>query len=436
MDGGPVQQSVHYDGMGEAIELEDVRKLSGDSGCDILTDKNNSFDFDDDALTDCDSDDGFNEELDYSKYNDLKHEYLSMVLNANRDPLEPGSGEQKPSVYREDTSEQIMRLDTDSGIETIEDKYSNIGKFDDVIGQQDSPFIEISPNRVYKRKINGGIEVNITESSVVAYNCALWTEGSAEPFDSTWLRNQAYVTDMLTDPLMPGLREILLTCKIHEWCECLIRPEAAFGKLGAMPRIPPNATIFCLIEIIKVVQRDQLPTISGDNLNKDAANGCLSFRDLFDASDLARKRGNYYYEQSNYKAALQRYRSGIRIIEATIYKNEDEEKSAKELLLKLYSNSARSCNRIGSNRLALTFCKEALMLDDTNLKVLYNKMRAWEGLSHYDRAIGVARRAMELSKDAKSYKSFERCKEELKIKLVEEERNRDNLYRLMAQAVV
>lgn len=438
-----LKQALEYNRKNKrfAVAPEDVIKLSSESGCDIkLMDRDHPVLVDDDAPSDYESDESLDDGPKYvtkhTKLNDLKHEYLSMVLNANRDPMKPGPEEQKTDHYRDDISESYTKFDAECGAERIKEKYGKLGKYDDMLQQQDNPFVEISPGRVYKRKLSHGIETNVTETSVVAYNCALWSEGSVDPFDSTWLRHQAYITDLATDPLLPGLRELLLTCKKNEWCEALIRPEAAFGRLGAMPRIPPNATIFCLIEMIRVVQRDQLPPVPGDDLEVELARGQVAFEDLYKASDLARKRGNYYYEQNQYKAALQRYKSGIRILEAIIYKDESEERKAQDLLLKLYSNCSRTCTQIGSFRLALTFCKEALMLDNTNLKVLYNRMQAWDGLGHPDRAISVARRAMELSKDAKSFKKFERCKQELENKLVKDEKERDNLYRLMGQAYV
>lgn len=430
-----------FDNQGKrfAVSASDVEKVNSDSGCEIkLRGRNRVLMLDDDTPSDYESDGDLDEGLKFmtnqGKLSSLKVEYLSMVLNANRDPSKPGPDSTESSEpFIEDPVGACLTV-AEKHLERIRQQYSKPATFETLLEQQEDPFVKLASGNVFKRVLSGGLEIKITDTSVVAYNCALWSENCNEPFDSTWLRHQTIVTDLEEDHLMPGLRELLLTCKKNEWCEAIIRPDAAFGRLGAMPRIPPNATIFCLLEIVKVIPRDQLPPVPGDAGGERR----VTFQDLYDASDLARKRGNYYHDQKQYKAAMQRYKTGIRILEAITYKDEKEENKANELLSRLYVNAARVCCLTGSCRLALSFCKEALMLDPTNMKIYHNKMRAWDLMGHTERALHVARRAMELSKDKrdKVFKSFEREMMKLKEKLIKDEKDRANLYKLMSQACI
>lgn len=425
--------NIDIEGKKLAVSAQDIRKLYNADGCQLqmVTDRVHNLDDSVESETDdyIQQEDG-QEAISLQKDERVKREYLSLILNANRDPVKPSA----KCRFRELQEEQDGECETNTlgdrniGIHRM---YENVGNYEDYMKK--NSFEEVSPERVYKKKRVFGVELPVKQSSLVIYNCALWTEHSKDPFDSTWLRRSVITTNLATDSILPGLQELLLTTKKGEICEAFIRPQAAFGPLGAMPRIPPNATIFCLLEVVKVITEDKMSILAR---NPNTNDGGLTFEDFYMASDEARRRGNYYFDQEQYKTALQRYRSGIRLLEAVTLKNEQEEDRAKELLLKLYNNCARTANANGDPRLALAACKQASEINNMVPKTYWHRMTAWNKKGHLDRALGIARCAMQLFQDPKINKPFQRAAEELKFRIQKEKTDADNLHRLMGRALL
>jgi len=444
------------DGCQLQVVTDKVLKLEDDDGVDDEDEINNSFDDnngDQFFVDDIHADSNINNR---SKLDRKKREYISLVLNANNDPIKPGAQPRFKNFHHQDSSENNGNESAQNfDIINLKEKYlgihqlyKDLGSYEEYMSK--NPFVEIVPGLVYKmtRSPGAGKHSQVTEDSMVIYNCALWTENSKEPFDSTWLRRTTLVTHLSTDSILPGLRELLLTTQEREFCEAFFGPEVAFGPLGAMPRIPPNATVFCLLQVVRVVNQDKLQKLlkasSGTDTqvdNDDATYGSesgsgLNFEDFFEASNEARQRGNYYYEHDEYKVALQRYKSAIRLLEGFSYKNENQESQAKDLLVKLYNNCARTLNALGDPRGALGACKQASQIDDMVPKTYYHRMTAWAKKGHLDKALGVARRAIQLFPDQKVSKPFIRAAEEYKLRMQQEQVESDQLYRLMGRALV
>ena len=444
--------AIDIEGKQLVFSSKDIDKLTTPDGCQlqIVTDKvHKLYDDDDDDDDDGGCGDGNNSDIDDMFDNEhkedpeldkklredrMRREFISLVLNANRDPIKPGT-KTRFKEYREDVMDGEFECDTrnlENSHIGIHRMYENMGKFDDYMAKNN--FQEISPGRVYKLKRVSGVQLPVTNVDLVMYNCALWTENSKEPFDSTWLRRTTITTHLATDSILPGLHELLATCSKGELCEAFIRPEAAFGRLGVMPRIPPNATIFCLLEVVKVVTRDKYDAIV---LHSNEGDRGLVFEDLYQASDEARRRGNYFYEQGQYRTALQRYKSAIRLLEGSTYKDKAEESKAHDLLIKLYNNCARTANAIGNPRLALAACKQARMISDMDPKTHWHRMTAWDKKGHPDRALGVVRRAMQLFEhDANIVRTFQKAADDLKIKIQKGQIELDDLHRLMGRALL
>jgi len=435
--------NIDIEGKNLACSGKDLEKLSTLDGCPLKLVTQRVYNLDDEAISG-DEDASFDEDnaaclTKHAKEERMKREYISLVYNSNRDPIKPGTQAKFKRIGTDeedgDVEEEI--IDGTSAIDSwrrINRRYERLGSYEDSLKNESNSFEEISPGRVFKRRLTTGAGPLVSEDTLVIYNCAFWTENCKEPYDSTWLRHNTLITDIANDPILPGLRELILTTRQGEWCEAFIRPEAAFGMLGAMPRIAPNATLFCLLEIVKTITKDKLSLLSNNPARAQEAG--VGFQDFYNVSDEARMRGNYFYDQKQYRAALQRYKSGIRILEALTFKDEQEEKKASLLLMKLYNNCARAANASGDPRLALAACKLASEIDDMDPKTHWNRMNAWKIKGHLDRALGVSRRAMQLFPDPKTNKLFFREAEELKRRIQIEKIELDDLHRLMGRAIV
>lgn len=424
----------------------DVDKLTKPEGCTLrmVGGMNHSIDDDDDGYSDEDQD--FDDEIpvgltEQAKFERMKKEFISLTLNSNRDPIKPGNRSSLKRFFAQeedpdDEGDFKRSFSSHDDVNHIHRSFTSTLIFDELIADTTKGFEEVSSGRIFKRISRASVGKAVTEDSLVFYHCAFWSEKSSDPFDSSWVRHSVIATDMENDSILPGLYELLLTMKEGESCEALIRPEAAFGVLGAMPRIPRNATIFCLCEVVKIVSKDQLTMLSRNP--KAAQQDGATFEDFFEASNQARMRGNHFFEKKHYSAALQRYKSGIRILEALTYKDKPEEDKAKGLLVRLYNNAAKAANNLGNPRLALSACKQArLITHGEDPKIHWNRLTAWKRWGHMDKAYGVARRACQLfHDDAITQKTFMREAEALKKAMQGEQKERDDLYRLMGKCLI
>lgn len=455
---------INIEGKTLAYSLKQVPKLNSDDGCVLNQAPERTYRLSDSELSSDDEDLQDFERQNYhttttfvstlpndDKIERMKREFISLTTNSNKDPLDKSRIEKlKQLLYKTDddnTEKEVSSCDVLRGgqdYQPIRDDHNIIHKrfrkskensFEQLLKDGQSFPDEVSKDRVYKRIFQPGPGGMVTDTSMVVYNCACWTEGTEEPYDSTWLRKSTYITDLSIDSVLPGVKELILSMRKDEWCEAMILPTAAFGPLGCPPRIPPNAIIYCVIEMVNVISKDRLTILSYNP--KSAQENGLQFHDFYDASNEARMRGNYFYENKQYKIAMNRYKSGIRILEALTFKDESEEKKANELLVKLYSNCAKSANELGKPRLALSMCKQASMIDDYNPKIYWHRMRAWKLKGHIDLSLKVARRAISLFQTDEQYlKYFESEEAKLRAKIRKEIEDQDHLYRLMSRAVI
>jgi FK506-binding protein 6 len=227
---------------------------------------------------------------------------------------------------------------------------------------------ELVKDGVYKRIIKPGFGDVITEDSAVLYNLNAFLEGQDEPFDSTWLRGKPYLHKLNYDTVLEGLCRGLLTMRRGERCELIVRPKYAYLEMGCPPRVPPNATVLYIVEVIKIFEEGTLAhfeTLSFEERDK------VSFQQILKLCDSERISGNSFYVQKKFKESAFRFRRAIRCLEQLTYKSVEDEKASKALLLKLYVNIANTYNKIQKPLSAMTNCKEALKIDSNNVKALY-----------------------------------------------------------------
>lgn len=432
--------NIDLEGKNFACSAEDLKKLNTPEGCPMSLVKEYKVDDEDSS----EEDENFDQDPSLkksriTKEERLQHECISLALNAHQDPVSANFKSKLQDLLDDQTANYAAHNHLSYGSKSdlalsLMNRYKNLTNYEGLLTNSENVFEEITSGRVYKRRVVSGTGPTIADGSLVMYNCAFWTENSKEPYDSSWTRGSIVSTDLAKDSILPGVHELLLSCKVNEICEAIIKPEAAFGKLGAMPRIPPNAMIFCLLQVVKVLSKDKIALIAF-NPQKNQENG-LEFDDFHKVADESRARGNHYFKLGQYRVALQRYRSGIRILEALTYKNEMEEKRANLLLVKLYHNSAKAANHLGNPRLALAACKQATLIDDMDPKTYWIKISAWKLKGHPDRALGICRRALQLFPDPKLQRHFQCEALDLKKKLQEGKMELDNLHRLMMKAVI
>ncbi|RWS00394.1 inactive peptidyl-prolyl cis-trans isomerase FKBP6-like protein [Dinothrombium tinctorium] len=288
---------------------------------------------------------------------------------------------------------------------------------------------------VRKRVIRNGIGNTINESNSVSYHYEAYLEGEIEPFDSTILRGRPFLHRLNYDFIYRGLVVALKSMKQFELSQFLIKSEYAYGELGCSPRIPPNSSILCRVEVLKIFEEGSLAhfeALTGEDQAK------FNLEDILRMCEEERISGNSYYKERKYKEAAFRYRKAIQVLEHKIYSERIKSDKAENALQKLYCNAAIAYIKIDKPKTAISFCDRALKNDEKIIKAILYKAIAKRMKNEYDEAKELLKEAMNLDLElnqglcpaiAKEMKNLE---EKLKI----EDAKEKDLYSKMSKAFI
>ena len=96
--------------------------------------------------------------------------------------------------------------------------------------------------------------------------------------------------------------------------------------------------------------------------------------------------GNTYVGREEWRLALKHYERGVKLLEETSLKNEEEENRRQHLMLKLQLNVAYCAIKMKWPKKACTACKEALTIEDNNTKALFRYGKAQRMLEDFKKA--------------------------------------------------
>ncbi|XP_066901703.1 inactive peptidyl-prolyl cis-trans isomerase FKBP6 isoform X2 [Halyomorpha halys] len=335
----------------------------------------------------------------------------------------------KDGVLREILEKSASEFTLDAGDtlidETEEDRIDKVYKFDDFapfinldcIGCGDTedvstqtPFEKIKQKmtnvtedgKVSKLILRFGNGNVVPPKSVVYFHYNSYLEMEEIPFDSSYLRNEKPLRMQLGHgDLYLGFEKSLLTMREGEKSQFLVHSDYAFGKLGAPPRITPNATILLEIELIKIVDCsgiDKSEEISGEN---------DSFSEIYSKAEGYQILGNDFFGQGNISAAIDKYKKAEKVL-LTSKPNDAEETQYTELLLKLYINLCVCYNHpkikahekvCHAAKAAFYSCTEGA---GKSAKLFFNLGKAFIELNEFDKANKNLKKALSLEPQNKN----------------------------------
>jgi peptidylprolyl isomerase len=144
------------------------------------------------------------------------------------------------------------------------------------------------------------------------------------------------------------------TMKLGENAELIIKPEYAYGKIGAPPKIPGDATLIFTIEVLQI--HDRKPT-----------RWMMSDPELIKVALRMKDDGNLRFKAGKLKEAEGLYRESLGHLETV--KNQTKELS--DLKKTVLVNIAVVCNKSGDFKETLINCTKALDIDEKNAKAYY-----------------------------------------------------------------
>lgn len=96
--------------------------------------------------------------------------------------------------------------------------------------------------------------------------------------------------------------------------------------------------------------------------------------------------GNTYVSREEWRQALKHYERGIKLLEETSLRNEEEEKRRQHLMLKLQLNVAYCAIKLKWPKKACIACREALNIEENNTKALFRFGKAQRMLEDFKKA--------------------------------------------------
>ena len=246
---------------------------------------------------------------------------------------------------------------------------------------------------VYKSITFQGYGSPVTDNSTVGYHSVMYLDGAEEPFDSSILRDRPFLSRLNSDLLVPGLRFALTTMFVGEKSMFILDPEVALGELGCPPRVPGNSEILYQVQVLKLYEEGTIGNFLTLPLEEQTV---YSFDKLIEMADSERKSGNAYYKDNRHRDAGIRYKRAIQVLESRPCINKDQEMRVKELLLKLYYNTANTSIVLNRPYAAMTYAKKALEIDKDNVKALYFYGKAKINTGDYEDARKYLERAVVL----------------------------------------
>lgn len=251
---------------------------------------------------------------------------------------------------------------------------------------------------VMKQLIKWGVGVIIPDKSVVIVHYDAFLENQKNPFDSTRLRNRPYKFLLGDGAIIPGLDFAMKTMKKEEISKFLVSSEYGYGKMGCPPRIPGNAQILYVVEILNFY--DSKDAVDFEEMAPEDQKKA-SFEKITSVFHCENQMGNELFRNEHYKPAIARYRRMVKLLEDVSVSNGEEDEKRKEYLLKLYLNLSACYLNIRNSSKAFIYADLALKTDGNNPKALYRMGYALFIADDFDRARYYLNRA-------KQYKPYEK----------------------------
>lgn len=237
---------------------------------------------------------------------------------------------------------------------------------------------------IWKQVIYAGVGETPPLGSTVRIHYNAYFELNDEPYDSTYIRRRPCEFQLNKFNVLPGLDLAVRTMQRRERAKFIISSDLLYGEHGCPPRIPPKAWSLFIIEFISWIDCtlvDKLSQLKSreDDITKD-------FDERMHIAQALRDMGNDEYAKHNIEKAIRYYAKGKQFLLRTKGDDEQQADRIKELLLKLYLNSAQCYLKIRNYERAIKNCTEALQIDGKNVKALFRISIAYRSIQQFDQA--------------------------------------------------
>lgn len=331
--------------------------------------------------------------------------YLTKPINL-KDALSP-----EGVVFEVDHDDALPLSDEDEnhdyfgGEENLADLYLGLTDKDKMANKSDwinMSFEEIASTMkaltqddgVLKKIVKEGYGSLIPPKSCVTIHYNAFLEKQAEPFDSSRLRNQPLRFNLGDGGVVQGIDEGVASMRQGEFSEFLVKSEYGYGKMGCPPRIPPETTIFFVIEVLSFYAIadtvDEHEGMAADEQRK------LRFNKVMTTAKGDHMVGNEMFKEGNYSSAKGSYKRALRALEDLNLADETQEGAHEKMLIKLHLNLAQCHLFLKEPKLSAFHCKRVIEMDSRNAKALYRAGKATRIIGEFEQARSFLHKALKL----------------------------------------
>eukprot|EP01087_Luapelamoeba_hula_P001849 TRINITY_DN1164_c0_g1_i1.p1 TRINITY_DN1164_c0_g1~~TRINITY_DN1164_c0_g1_i1.p1 ORF type:complete len:776 (-),score=209.02 TRINITY_DN1164_c0_g1_i1:24-2078(-) len=111
-----------------------------------------------------------------------------------------------------------------------------------------------------------------------------------------------------------------------------------------------------------------------------------SKKQKLEAAEKKKNQGNILFKDFDYENAARQYTEGLGYLTELYDLSPDETATVNTLKSTLHLNVAAACMKINRHKQAFENCSEAVKLDDKNMKALFRRAQAAQGLKRYEDA--------------------------------------------------
>ena len=176
--------------------------------------------------------------------------------------------------------------------------------------------------------------------------------------------------------VISGLDMAVCLMDKNEKAEVIIESRHAYGSLGKLPDIPPNATLFYKVHLKNFEEITEL------NIMRPVERLSLA--------ESKKLRGNFHYNRQDYHWAIISYKKGLNYLDEENLRGDEDEKDMEkivELAQALRMNLALSNFKMSECREALNLLNQLLAAQPKHIKGLYIKGKVLIQMGETEEAI-------------------------------------------------
>lgn len=239
---------------------------------------------------------------------------------------------------------------------------------------------------VQKKVIREGFQTGgvVPEGATVTLHYSQSLEGQDEPFDSSVLRGKQERYKLGEGQLIEGLEVGIKTMAKNEKAQFMINHNYGYGRFGCPPRIPEQATILATVEVVDFVEEGQAEAFLAMDIRE--RNKKHVYPEIEKVARIEHVNGNTYVSKEEWRQAVKHYERGVKLLEETSLRDEEEEKRRQHLMLKLQLNVAYCAIKLKWPKKACIACREALNIEENNTKALFRFGKAQRMLEDFKKA--------------------------------------------------